>query len=352
MRPSANRVYAASAPDLLAAELAVLDRHVLGGTVEDVRVERVGGVPYLTWAAPEPDTAALAHLSRLSAAYALFRLAGDPARRLLEPVELPSADLLDDDLVTIPKYTGKTNEAFTALLLNVTLWASDWGPRSHQGGLRVLDPMSGRGTTLSTALLRGHDAAGIEVDARDLDAQGAFLRTWLRRKRLKHTAETVPVRRDGRVLGRRLDVELAVDKQAWKAGERRSLRVVNADTLRAAELYAARSFHAVVTDAPYGVQHGSHASGGLTRSPQGLVEAALPGWLRLLRPGGAVGIAWNTHVAPREELVALLRAAGLEVHDDGPWRRLRHRVDASIDRDVVVGRLPATPDLADRRGGS
>ncbi|MGM3262728.1 hypothetical protein ACS22S_27475, partial [Klebsiella pneumoniae] len=87
--------------------------------------------------------------------------------------------------------------------------------------------------------------------------------------------------------------------------ERRTLRVCHADTLEAAGLYADRSFDAVVTDAPYGVQHGSHARGGaLHRSPLELVRDALPGWLRLLRPGGAVGLAWNTHVAPRAELVA------------------------------------------------
>ena len=31
---------------------------------------------------------------------------------------------LDDDLITIPKYPGKTNEQFTKLLLNVTVLSS------------------------------------------------------------------------------------------------------------------------------------------------------------------------------------------------------------------------------------
>lgn len=352
VRPSANRVYDADAPGLLAAELGVLDRCVLGGVLEDLAVREVGGIPYLTWSAPAPDAGLLAHVARLSAAYALFEVTGGDDVPLLAPVALPPAHVLDDDLVTIPKYTGKTNETFTALLLNVTLWASAAGPRSHRGGLRVLDPMSGRGTTLSTALLRGHHAAGIEVDGKDVDAQVAFVKTWLRRKRLKHTADVVPLRRGGRAVGRRLDVELALDKDAWKAGDRLTLRVCHADTLLAADLYADRSFDAVVTDAPYGVQHGSHARGGaLHRSPLELVREALPGWLRLLRPGGAVGIAWNTHVAPREELVGVLAAAGLEPLDDGPWRALRHRVDQAIQRDVVVARLPGTapgpsgPDL-------
>ena len=61
----------------------------------------------------------------------------------------------------------------------------------------------------------------------------------------------------------------------------------------------------------------------------------------MLRPGGAVGIAWNTLVAPRADLVALLAAVGLQPLDEGPYRQLEHRVDQAIVRDVVVARLPA-----------
>jgi hypothetical protein len=66
----------------------------------------------------------------------------------------------------------------------------------------------------------------------------------------------------------------------------------------------------------------------------------LPVWVRALRPGGAVGISWNTLVAPRADHVHLLAAAGLRPLDEGPYRELAHRVDQAIVRDVVVGRLP------------
>ena len=348
LRPSANRVYADASLGLLAAELAVLDATRLGGVLTDVGPETRAGVPYLGFTGPalHDDPAALAHLGLLSSAYALFRVRDDGA---LLPVELPRAEVLDDDLVTIPKYVGKTNEVFTRLLLNVTAWASASGDRAPTGGLAVLDPMCGRGTTLHLALLHGHHAGGVEVDAKDVEAHATFLRTWLKRKRLKHEADLVPVRRGGKVVGRRLEVELAPTKEAWKAGDRLRLRVVQDDTVEAGRHWSGRSFDVLVTDAPYGVQHGSHArrAGGgggggaaLARSPLGLLEEALPGWLTLLRPGAAVGIAWNTHVAPREDAVAVLRAAGLEVLDDGPWRGFRHRVDQAIDRDVLVARLP------------
>ena len=63
-------------------------------------------------------------------------------------------------------------------------------------------------------------------------------------------------------------------------------------------------------------------------------------WVSVLRPGGAVGIAWNTHGLSRADLAALCARAGLEVCDDGPYREFAHRVDAGIHRDLLVARKP------------
>ncbi|CAN5477587.1 SAM-dependent methyltransferase [soil metagenome] len=343
VRPSANRVYAASAPQLLVAETAVLDATVLNGRLDDPAVELLGGVPYVTFASDgDLDERDVGHLSTLSGAYALFRR-DDSA---LRPVDLRPLQQLDEDLLTIQKYVGKTNELFTRLLFNVTVWASASGRDLVAGAnrerpIRVLDPLCGRGSTLHQALVYGCDADGLDVDARDFDAHEAFLKTWLRRKRLKHSAEVVPIRRDGERLGRRLEVTLGVDKEAWKVGDVRRLGFVHADTRRAGEFFRPATFDALVADAPYGVQHGARAGGRLERNPLHLLQEALPGWVSLLRPGAALGIAWNTRVAPREDAVGLLTQAGLEPLDDGPWRGFLHRVDQAIERDIVVARIPA-----------
>ena len=63
-------------------------------------------------------------------------------------------------------------------------------------------------------------------------------------------------------------------------------------------------------------------------------------WAEVLRPGGAMGIAWNTHVADRDDALAVLADAGLEPLDDGPYRGFQHRVDQAIQRDVLVARKP------------
>ncbi|MBO0823278.1 MAG: SAM-dependent methyltransferase [Actinobacteria bacterium] len=346
--PSANRVYASASPDLALAELAVFSQSMIGGSLSEAVISRRGGVPYLEFTADQLSDEATAFLSQLSSIYALFEVAGDALR----PVELHRVDRYDDDLITIQKYRGKTNEQFTKLLLNVTLMASAFAAELPSRKLAVLDPLCGRGTTLNQALMYGCDAAGIDNDRADYDAYTAFIKTWLKRKRIKHHADyDGPVRREGKVIGRRLQLSLSASRDEHKAGFRQQLDVVCADTCRAAEFFRPATFDLVVTDAPYGVQHGSRTGAVLARRPQDLLSAAVPVWARLLRPGGAVGVAWNTHVAPREEAAAILAAADLEPVESGPYLQFRHRVDQSITRDILVARKPAaaaTPGQHDR----
>jgi tRNA G10 N-methylase Trm11 len=203
----------------------------------------------------------------------------------------------------------------------------------------VLDPLCGRGTTMHQAMMYGFDAAGLDIDGKDFDEYGRFVRTWLKNKRIKHEADVVPIRREHRQLGRRMDVSLGVTKERYKAGDVLRLSYVNGDTLRAAEFFKPSSFDVIVTDAPYGVRHGSHDEQ-LSRSPVRLLQEALPGWVRVLRPGGALGVSWNTHVADRAELAGLVSDAGLVVEDAEPYRGFEHRVDQAIRRDVLVAHKP------------
>ncbi len=114
---------------------------------------------------------------------------------------------------------------------------------------------------------------------------------------------------------------------------------VHADTVRATDFFKRESFDIVVTDTPYGVQHGSSASA-LSRSPAELLERAVPGWVSLVRPGGALGLSWNTHVVKRETLAELLVNNGLQVLDSEAYLGFRHRVDQAIVRDLIVARKP------------
>jgi tRNA G10 N-methylase Trm11 len=249
---------------------------------------------------------------------------------------MPRLDQFDDDLITIPKYPGKTNEQFTKLLLNLTVLASTSAEQMLTRRLRVLDPLCGRGTTLNQALTYGYDAAGVDLDGKDFDAYATYIPTYLKRKRIKHQAHVGPVRRERRHVARRLTVTLAATKESYRAGDTLNLDVVHADTTAADQFFKPASFDVIVADAPYGIQHGSRTvAAGLRRSPVELLAAAVPGWVPLLRPGGAFGLSWNTLVAPRADAEAILTKAGLSVLE---YPSFRHRVDQSIVRDILIAR--------------
>jgi SAM-dependent methyltransferase len=335
LAPSSNRVYAGEADRLAAAELTVMLR--AAGLEAEVSSAPIAGVDYLhvTSTATDPTLDAEAVVrevtARGSATWAVFAPVGD----LLRPIPLERPDLFEDDLVTIPKYPGKTNEQFTRMLVNLAVAC-----RGRLGPLDILDPLAGRGTTLSTAWILGHDAYGVEADAKAVQAYGAFLRTYLRRKRLKHTVSESPVRREGRSLGHRLDATV----RPLNGGEERRLTVFTGDTRDSRRLFGKRRFDAVVADAPYGVVHGSRTDvRGLERNrertPAALLAEALPVWVEQLVPGGVLVLSWNTLGLRREALIELLAKSGLTAYDDeAPFRSFSHRVDASIQRDVVVAR--------------
>lgn len=333
--PSANRVYSGAAPALVRGELEVLSAHLLEGRLHGISEVIWGGVPYLVVDADGLTGRDLRCLANLSSLHALFEVHGD----LLRPVTVERLDRLDDDLLTILKYPGKTNEQFTRLLVNVTAAALGDADRFLAGGLRLLDPMCGRGTTLSQAMMYGWDAHGVDVDGRDIEVYGAFVRRWLRTKRLKHRAEDSRVRRHGENLGRRFTVTFAATKEEYRAGRVQTVEAVNADTRRAADVYPGGGFDLIVTDAPYGVQHGATGgAAGLARRPTELLGEAVPVWARLLRARGAMGISWNTQTTRREELEEIVRAAGLEPLSWPAGVSFEHRVDQAIDRDLMVAR--------------
>jgi SAM-dependent methyltransferase len=335
--PSANRVYSEAATRLVRAELEVFNQAVLDGRIGSVEAESMGGVPYLGFECDALGEREVDLLSNLSSLYALFEREGD----LLRPVPIHRLDRFGDELITIQKYPGKTNEQFTKLLLNVTLMSSRFAPQMLSRRFRVMDGLCGRGTTLNQAIMYGYDAFGMDLDERDVEAYAIFLQRWAKDSRLKHNCEWGQVRRDRRVVARRLHMTLSADKDDFKAGNVQQVEVVNADTTRMLEFFRPGSMDLIVTDAPYGIQHGSHTSGrGLARSPLELLAAAAPTWAATLRPGGALGISWNSRVARRADAVAVLESCGLDVLPVGEGGEFEHRVDQSILRDVLVARRP------------
>jgi SAM-dependent methyltransferase len=335
LRASANRVFGASAATLARGELDLLGERVLSRSLPSA-VESVAGVEYVVLDVADPiETDEWEVLCHLSGLHAAFELETDGR---LRPVECTPRRLLDEDLVTIQRYTGKTNEAFTHLLVNVALASGDGALRRLLAGerLRLLDPVCGRGTTLNRAALYGLDAFGIEVEQRHVAAYETFITTWLKDKRLKHTVERATMRKGRARAAHRVTIRFGPSKDT---STHATVDIVHDDSTNVRDHHAARSIDLLAADLPYGVQHGAAGSEGRARDPEAFLLAALPAWREVLRPGAGIALAWNRRTLPRPRFVDIATAAGFEVAEATDDRFL-HRVDRSILRDVLVGRRP------------
>ena len=265
--PSANRVYAQAAGALSRAEAHwVLGAHL--GVVPALRERRIGGMGALEVRRPAPAAASAAPdhrrldalLGTLSGTLGVLDVQQEdpaaPESPLLRPRALPDVLRHPSDLETTLRYRGKTNEQFTALLVNLAAALSTRRDGLLDGTLDLLDPLCGRGTTLNRALRLGLSPVGAEIDRRDVEEYRAFLGTWLRTHRWKHTLETTRLTVHGEQLGSRTEAELAPDKQTLRRGDGQRLTLLGCDTARLGEVLPARSVDALVGDLPYGVQHG------------------------------------------------------------------------------------------------
>jgi SAM-dependent methyltransferase len=329
LSPSSNRVYTGSAPRLAVAELTALNEVAMGGALRNIEHGRPFGADAVSFVTDGAlDHSCLGVVSAVSAAFVLFEHVDGG---LLKPIALDALERWSDDLVTIQRYPGKTNEQFTRLLVNLALGASKGAAPFTGTRCRVLDPICGRGTTLNQAVLLGHDAVGIDFETADIDHYLSFFETWLKDKRAKHRMKAV---------GKKTTFEFSPDKDAERSGVTQQVVVVSGDTASAVAHIGKTSCDALAGDLPYGVQHtGRSATGAMRRSPVELLTVALPVWRSVLRPGGAMALAFNRKTLSRATLVGLIEKFSLVVVESSLGDdAFVHRVDQSIERDVIVAR--------------
>ncbi len=302
LKASANRVYGASAFALAAAELAVLEG-ALGRCRDGNGPARAGRrrlprgrrgcAPGARPRSPSSRTC--------RRCMPLFEVEGD----LLRPLRVAPHLVLDEDVTTIQRYSGKTNEAFTHLLVNVALAESGRFPALLAGErVTLLDPACGRGTSLNRAVVYGMDAHGIEIDQRDVEAYTQFILTWLKDKRLKHQLEQAKLRKGRETPAHRITVTYGREQgpQLAPSGRHRPRRHPRAHGPTSRPVRStcscATSPTACSTDRSPVRSRAAAASSGARRVCS---AEALPVWLELLRPGGAMALAWNRHTLARAD---------------------------------------------------
>jgi hypothetical protein len=335
-RAAANRVYGLAALALARAELSFLNHELLGDALSEPSTNALGGVEYVTFDSPAGplDAAGLNVVSIHSSAHALFEVCGE----LLRPVPLTPRAVVDDDITTIQRYVGKTNEQFTTMLVNLTLAAADGAFERMSTGadVRLLDPVCGRGTTLNQAVVYGLDAWGIERSERDFEAYVQFIGRWLKDQRLKHKIVNAKLRRGRDEPAEHASIRYGRDRVALD----RRIEVFRDDTVAAGSHIRARSIDLIVADLPYGVQHQNQSGGRASRRPADLLVAALPVWIGLLAAGGAVGLSWNLKTLDRPTMCSLVEDSGLQLCTDPDEAGFSHAVDRAIVRDLIVATKP------------
>ncbi len=321
--PGVSSVFFDASECLSLAELTLCLRR-LSTSCAVPRAETVAGARwYLFDAAARLPDADIRRLSALSCLYALFEAEGE----LFRPVAPLRDAPFGESLSAILKYTGKTNALFTRLMLHIATLSLETVPA---GRPRLLDPVAGKGTTLFEALMRGYDAAGVEIVKRAALEAANYFQKYLETEKWKH----------------KLKNETMFGAQAWRfafARDKEGLRdapgewlMVAGDSKMADRLFGKNAFDIVAGDLPYGVAHGNIAGGDLARSPKALLSACLPAWRTTLKPGGVLALSWNILVFPASEMRALLAQSGFAPLTDAPYDQLAHRVDASIVRDIAV----------------
>lgn len=331
--PGHFRVYMDRAHDMAKAELSVCARRLPVET-ELRGISRLGGVDYLIFDADSPlDEPGLRLLSRLSFVCAVYRMESGA----LYPEQLFDTPCFDRGFSSMLKYSGKTNETFTRLLINFAAFSSSFDPLMR---LKLLDPMCGKGTALFEALSLGWDAAGIELEKRPPREAATFFKQYLERGRYKHSYEKgrpgpnqklYPA--DSHLFG------FAKSSEGMSSPQR--LEIIHADARHAPQFFKSRSFHMICADLPYGIRHGSASDGrSPSRNPYTLLSQCLSGWSELLLPGGTLALSWNTFLISRESIAALLEKNGLSVCASQGYPGLEHRVDQAIRRDLIVAVRP------------
>ncbi len=331
--PSHNRVYTDSETILALGELQLASLY-FGTAFTNISEEIIGNVPYITFETEVPLTEDILRiLSRLSFTYAIFKLGPNG----MGPIDKIVPCYFDEDLVTIQKYSGKTNELFTRFLVNIAILSGKGRHLCPEAPIRILDPICGRGTTLLEGLIQGYQCTGVEIDKKQVEQLVQFFTRYLKTKKYKHRVEKRNVADHTGTLGQAYQFTMARTKESYKAGDVLSMKVIRGDTQQIPRLLRKETFHHIIGDLPYGVQHGSSSpSGSFTRNPSQLLEKSLPGWIQVLEPDGTLALSWNTFVLKRERIIDILQAHGLMVFTQPPYDQFLHRVDQAILRDVIV----------------
>lgn len=339
--PGHNVVYYNESTKLAISELKLLSSK-FGDIYFEIEVIELARVRYISFKSEsEISTNEIKLISRLSFIFALFELKEIDNKKCLFPIQQLETNFINPKISSILKYPGKTNELFTKLLLNVTVMSGDF---KADDKLKLLDPVAGRGTTMYEGTVLGFDVYGIEIDKKSVHEASIFFKKYLETEKYKHNSL------NGKLFGEtKKDVypftefEYSIDKDDFKEKSKRKIfKIINGDTSLVDKFVAKSSIDIIVGDLPYGIAHANlNKKKGVSksRSPIDLLNDSLDSWKKVLKPNGIVALSWNSLVFSREKAIEVFESKGFSVLNDDIYKSFEHRVDNSIKRDIIVGKI-------------
>lgn len=338
LNPGHNRVYFEESINLSEYEFGIaLSKTTLKYT--DIKEEIISGINYITFLTDKKmDSRELMIISRLSFSYAIFEVSNIHNQTIFIPVEMPDYRYIDSGISTILKYTGKTNELFTRMIINIAHFTSDFGMDEK---IKLLDPVAGKGTTLFEGIICGYDVYGVEIGSKPVNEVCQYFKKYLTTEKYKHESHSQKISGDNKAFtAERHTFSFARTKEEYKSNPK-TCEIISGNSINLCKFYKQNSMHLIVGDLPYGVHHGNvtnEKQSSLTRNPEELLNACLPAWADTLMYGGAIVLAWNTFVLTREKMKAIFEKHNLYVPEDEVYEKFGHRVDNSIKRDIIAAK--------------
>lgn len=300
---------------------------------ELLEVVQLGKAYYFIFETDEKlDERKMKHIANLSFYYTLFKV---EAGTLLRPINIDAANYLGDDISVRLKYTGKTNETFTRLLLNTAIFSTDFYDLED---INVLDPVCGKGTTLFDSLILGYNAFGVEKNKKYVTELSTYFLRYLKEGKYRHNSQKGKVVVNNENIGEMIEVNIGKTKEELKNKLGKKLKVLRGDTTDAHKFFKKNSMHIVAGDLPYGIQHMGKNKGETFRDLEELLDASFKSWYILLKKGGAIALSWNTYTNKREEIARILEKNGFAVASDDYYLNFSHRVSQAIKRDIIVAK--------------
>ncbi|GMQ55921.1 DNA methylase [Vallitalea sediminicola] len=330
--PGHNRIYFDSALKIASSELEAIagayDMKI--NNIEEVELGLPASIGFSTDRELKDEDFRVLGFSSIY--YALFEIVEG---ELLRPICIPDFHTFPESMVQILKYNGKTNEQFTRLMVNLALSSCN----THSNKITLFDPMCGKGTTLYEGFIRGYDVKGIEINAQWTKEIGTYLIRFLKEGRYKHKAiNSKQSNSKGKKIADVFTLTSAANKIDYNNGNIQTFQMFNSDTTLANILVKKKSCDIIVSDLPYGVQHGSKNNKGsdISRSPLELIKTAIPAWNHALKVKGSMVLSYNEFTMKYRDISTVLQENGFKVLNEPPYNDYLHRVNQSINRNLIV----------------